>query len=121
MGDKNLRFPGAPAPPGSQATRIDTRGDYDGITELPSSRDSRHHHPVPKLQEGRQEEITIGDIHLRVPGTPGTTTRFPSYKKGDYDGRQDLASSQQPRHHHPAPKLHKLQEETQEETSVPQQ
>ena len=53
MGDKNLRVPGT----------------------------HRHQHPVPKLQEGRQEEIMMGDKNLRVPGTPGSAIRFPSCKK----------------------------------------
>ena len=50
------------------------------------SRDPRHHHPIPKLQDRRQEEIMMGDKNLRVPGTLGTTIWFlsyRSYKNGD--------------------------------------
>ena len=85
-----------PAPlSGSQVTRSETRGDYDGRQELAIFRDPRHHHPAPKLQEGRQEEIMMGDKNLGVPATKGTTIRLPSYtsyKKGD-KRRQDLAIS----------------------------
>ena len=46
MGDKDWRFPRTPW----------------------------HHHSVPKLEQGRQEEIMIGDKNWRFPaGTPGTT------------------------------------------------
>ena len=89
MGDKNLRVPGTPGTTmGSQAARSETRRDYDWRQDLTSSRGPRHHHPVPKLQEGRQEEFMMGD---------------------------DLAIFRDPPHHHPVPKLHKLQEERQEE------
>ena len=62
-----------PPPPlsGSQATRSKTRGGYDGSQELASSRDPWHHHPSPKLQDRRQEEVMMRDKNLRVPGTPG--------------------------------------------------
>ena len=112
MGDKNLRVPSTTPPSGSPATRRETRGDFDGRQELArcrdapqhhpvpnlqkgrqeqvlmgeelaSFRDPRHHQPAPKLQEGRQEEIMTGGQNLRVFGTPGTTIRFPKYKKGD--------------------------------------
>ena len=71
-----------------QVTRRETRADYDGRQDLAISQDPRHHHPAPKLQEGRQEQIVTG---------------------------QDPAISLDPRHHHPAPKLHKLQKGRQEE------
>ena len=54
-----------------------------------SSREPRHHYPAPKLhklQEGREEEIMMGDKTWRVPESPGTTIRLPSYtsyKKGE--------------------------------------
>ena len=86
MEDKNLRVPGHPARPSSsqatQATKRETRGDYDGRQEMPISRDHPHHHPAPMLQEGRQEEIMMGDKNLRVPVTPGTTIPFQTSKTG---------------------------------------
>ena len=47
-------------------TRRETRADYDGRQELAMSWECRHHHPVPKLQEGRQEEIMMGDNSCRT-------------------------------------------------------
>ena len=75
----------------SQATGRKTRGGYDGRQRSAIFRDPWHHHgkqgpgiyhPVPKLQEGRQEEVMVGDKDWRLSGIPGTTIRFPS-KKGD--------------------------------------
>ena len=55
----------------------------------------RRHHPVLKLQEGRQEDIMMRDNDWRFPGTPGSTIHFSSYKQRDNtrdnDGRQGLA------------------------------
>ena len=108
-----------PAPQsGSQAARRETRGDHDGRQELASSRDPPHYPLVPKLQEGRQEEIMMGDKNLRVPGTPSTTIRLPSYtsyKKEDKGIMMGNKNLRYPQHHHPAPKLHKLQEGRQQE------
>ena len=79
MEDKNWRVPATPAPPsGTQATRRETSGDYDGRQGLAISRNPQHH-AAPKLQEGETRE--------------------------DINGRQELSSSCDPRHHHPAPKL----------------
>ena len=76
MGDKDWRFSRTPATPsGFQATRKETRRDCDGRPGLAISldtRDPRHYHPVPKLQEGRQGEIMMGDKAWR-PGSSGTT------------------------------------------------
>ena len=84
---------------------------------LAISRDPQQHHLVPKLQEGRQEEIMMGGYSCRFPGTPallsGSQVRqeeimnetrarhFPRppaapsgsqatrrETRGDYDGRQ---------------------------------
>ena len=84
---RTCELPGPPAPPsGSQATRRETRGDYDGRQELASSGS-----PAP------------------ASGSQATqATRRET--RGDYDGRQELASFRDPRHHHPVPKVHKLQE-----------
>ena len=63
MGHKN--FPGPPAPrSGSQVTRRETGGDYDGRQGLAIFRDVhdlRPHQPISKLQEGRHAEIMMGD------------------------------------------------------------
>ena len=138
MGDKGWRFPrtlgttiqlhyhetragdfvGPPAPPsGSQATRREPRGDSDGRQDW---RYPRRHHPVPKLQDEReekimmedwrfpqtprerQEEILMGDKDWRFPWTTGTTIRFPSYNKRDKKEilleKQGLAISRNPWH-----------------------
>ena len=89
METRTCEFPRAPAPPsGSQATRMETRGDYDGRQEeMPISRHHRHHHPAPKLQERKQDQIMMGDKTWQFPGTPGTTIRLPrntSYKNGGW-------------------------------------
>ena len=119
MGDKTWPFPGPSAPPsGSQAATRETRRDNDGKQELTSSREPRHHHPVPKLQEERQKEIMTGE-NLRVFGTPRHHHPVPKpprrETRGDYDGRQELASSRDARQHHPVPTL---QEKRQEEIIV---
>ena len=38
--------------------------------------DPLQHHPVNKLQEGRQEDIAMGDRHRRLARMPGSTIRF---------------------------------------------
>ena len=62
-GGKNTRLP-----------RRETSGDFDGRQGLAISQDPRHHHSVPKLQEGRQ---------------------------GNHDGRRELAFSQDLRDNYP--------------------
>ena len=77
MGNKNLRVPG-----------------------------TRHHHPVPKLQEGRQEDIMIRTHEFAGPPAPPSRSQAARREtRGDYDGRQDLAISLDSRHHHSVPKL----------------
>ena len=83
MGDNAWRFPGNHK---SRTPTVNCLVNFDGRQDLTSSRASRRHHPVPDLQERRQEEIMMGDKNLRVPGSPGTTIPLPSYtsyKKGD--------------------------------------
>ena len=61
---------------------------------------SGHHHPVTKLEEERHEEIMMGDKSSRFPGTTGTVSGSQATrmeKRGDYDGRQGLAISQDSR------------------------
>ena len=59
MGDKKWRFPGTPgSTSSSQVIRRETRRtDCDRRQELAIARDIRQPNPVPKLQEGRQEQI----------------------------------------------------------------
>ena len=58
--DESWRFPGTHNTTiGCQATRRETRRDYDERQGFTISRDPRHHRPVPKLQERRQEEIMM--------------------------------------------------------------
>ena len=100
------------APSGSETIRSQTRAGYDGRQGLAISRHPRrqHHwdHPAPKLREGRQEEILMGDKDWRFPGTPGTTSSSKATRRetrGYPDGRQGLAISHDPRHYHSVPKL----------------
>ena len=77
-----------------------------GIKGLAISQDP-HHCPVPKLQEGRQEEILMGDKDWRLPeGPPAPPCGSQATRreiKGDYagsetrghhDGRQEHAFAQ---------------------------
>ena len=114
-------------PSRSKPPRREARADSDGRQDLVgnpgTTRDPRQHHPVPvpKLQEWRQEEIMMGDKTWRFPKTPAppsgsqATQATRRETRGDCDGRQELAMSRDPRHHHPAPKLRKLQAGRQEE------
>ena len=61
---------------------------------LAVSLDTRQHHSVPKLQERRLEEIIVREKDRRFPAIPGTTMRFPNYKK-----------------HHPVPKPQQRKQE----------
>ena len=78
----------------------------------------RHHYPVPKLQEGRQEEINDGrpgraicwDTRQHYPVTKLQEGRQEEIMMGDKDGR--FAGDRGARHHYPVPKL---QEKRQEE------
>ena len=105
--------PGPPTPPfGSQATRKKTRGDYCGRQNLAICRD-----PVAKLQEGIQRGLyweTRTDDFPNPPAPPSLSQATRRKKKrfwwetrtGDFaGGRQGLAISRDPRHHHLVPKL----------------
>ena len=54
------------------------RGDHDGRQGPPAVLAEGS-----KLQDGRQEEIMVGDTDWRFPGTPGSTIWFQGDKKGD--------------------------------------
>ena len=65
MGEKNLRVFGSPgATIRFPTSKKGDTGDYDGRQERASSLDTQHHHPAPKLQEWRQEEVMMGDKNL---------------------------------------------------------
>ena len=85
------RLPAAQS--GSHATRRETREHSDGRQELAISQDPRHHHPVPKQQKGRQEEIYAG------------SARREKEARGCYDWKQGLTISRDPRHHYPVREL----------------
>ena len=84
MGYMDWRFP-----------ETKTRGNHGGRQELPISRDPWHHHPVPKLQARRQEQVTMGDKDWQVPPDSRSTIWFPICKTGGKRryGRKGLAIS----------------------------
>ena len=61
MGDKDLRFPGTHRSTIRFATN--RKGDRRTLSweTRTCNRDPRHHHSVPKLQEGRHEAIMMAD------------------------------------------------------------
>ena len=108
MQTKTGHFPGNPAarqqrptktpaaPSSSQATRRETRGDYEGTQRLAMSRNPQQHHLLFSANLERLQKSVWGT-------------------RGGYDGRQGLAIPGDPQQHHP---LLKLQEGGQEEWEI---
>ena len=71
MGDRDWSFAGDP-PAALADEQGDKKADYDGRQGLAIS---RQHHPVLKLQDGRQEEIIMGDKDWRFPGIPAANLK----------------------------------------------